>query len=104
MFPNITSDIAPKRRLPFKTAAGNADRGGMSVSAISQSSFAAIAGGVQAQFKAIVLSSALKDAGVLDANLNQGLTALQAAGRSTAEAGLIALQARTVGAFLDILA
>ena len=90
--------------MAFKTAAGNADRGGMSIWAISGSSVAAIASGVQAQFKAIVLSSALKDAGLLDANLKQGLRALQAAGRSTTEAGLIALQARTVGAFLDILA
>ncbi len=75
----------------------------MSVSAISGSSFAAIAGGVQAQFKAIVLSSALKDAGLLDA-LNQGLTALQAAGRSTTRAGLAALQAQTVGGLIDVLA
>lgn len=90
--------------MAFKTAAGNADRGGMSVWAISGSSFAAIAGGVQAQFKAIVLSSALKDAGLLDANLNQGLRALQAAGHSTTRAGLAALHAQTIGGLIDVLA
>lgn len=76
----------------------------MSVSAISGSNLAAIAGGVQAQFKAIVLSSALKDAGLLDADLNQSLRVLQAAGRSTTRAGLAALQAQTVGGLINVLA
>ncbi len=76
----------------------------MSVSGISGSSFGAIAGGVQAQYKSMVLSIALKDAGLLDANLDQGIKALEAAGRSTTEAGLIALQAQTVGQLLDIFA
>ena len=76
----------------------------MSVSGISGSGFGAIAGGVQAQFKSMVLKSALKDAGLLDANLDQGLKALDAAGRSTTAAGLIALQAQTVGQLLDIFA
>ena len=74
----------------------------MSVSPISGSNFSAIAGGVQAQFKSLVLSSALKDAGLLDANLNQGIKAVEAAGRSTTAAGLIALQSQTVGQLLDI--
>ena len=76
----------------------------MSVSGISGSSFTAIAGGVQAQFKSMVLKSALKDSGLLDASLDQGIKALEAAGRSTTEAGLIGLQAPTVGQLLDIFA
>ena len=76
----------------------------MSVSGISGSSFDAIAGGLQAQFKSMVLSSALKDAGLLNANLDQGIKALEAAGRSTTAAGLIALHAETVGQLLDIFA
>ena len=76
----------------------------MSVSGLSGSSFAAIAGGVQAQFKSLVLSSALKDAGLLDTNLDQGIKAVKEAGRSTTAAGLIALQSQTVGQLLDIFA
>ncbi len=76
----------------------------MSVSGISGSGFRAIAGGLQAQFKSIVLSSVLKDAGLLDANLDQGIKALEAAGRSTTAAGLIARKAQTVGQLLDIIA
>ena len=88
----------------FKTASWDADPDRMSVSGISNSSFGAIAGGVQAQFKSMVLSSALKDAGLLDANLDQGIKALEAAGRSTTAAGLIALQSDVVGQLLDIFA
>ena len=68
------------RRLTFKTAFANAVPERMSVSGISGSSFGAIAGGLQAQFKSMVLSSALKDAGLLDANLDQGIKALEAGG------------------------
>ena len=76
----------------------------MSVSGISGSSFGAIAGGVQAQYKSMVLSSALKDAGLLDSNLDQGIKAVKEAGRSTTAAGLIALQSEVVGQLLDIFA
>ncbi len=76
----------------------------MSVSGISSSGFGAIAGGLQAQFKSMVLKTALNDAGLLDANLDQGIKALEAAGRSTTAAGLIALHAQTVGQLLDIFA
>ena len=92
------------RRLALKAVSFNADLKSMSVSGISGSGFVAIAGGVQAQFKSMVLKSALNDAGLLDANLDQGIKALEAAGRSTAAAGLIALQAQTVGQLLDIFA
>lgn len=92
------------RRLAFKTASANADVEGMSVSGISGAGLAAIAGGVQAQFKSMVLKSALNDAGLLDTNLDQGIKALDAAGRSTTTAGLIALQAQTVRQLLDIFA
>ena len=107
----MTSDVPqdhvryrPLLVFAFKTADGDADSGGMSVSGISSSGFGAIAGGLQAQFKSLVLRSALNDAGLLDANLDQGIKALEAAGRSTTAAGLIALQAQAVGQLLDIFA
>jgi len=91
-------------RLTFKTAFANADPERMSVSGISGSSFGAIAGGLQAQFKSMVLKTVLNDAGILNANLDQGINALETAGRSTTAAGLIALQSQTVGQLLDIFA
>ncbi len=75
----------------------------MSVSGVS-GSMAAIVGGVRGELKAMVMSRALEDAGLLDENLKRGLDEVQALARSTTEAGIAQLRADTVGIIIDALA
>ncbi len=75
----------------------------MHVSGIWGSSFAAIGGGVRGELKAKVLAEAFDSAGVLDANLAEGLRAVESLAHQVTEAGLAQAKHDLVGELIDVL-
>ncbi len=75
----------------------------MSISAVSGSPFSAIAAGARAELKAMTLSRALQDAGMLDQTLADGFEQVRSFAHSVTEAGVAAAKAETVGALIDVV-